>query len=96
MVLIIDFRLCVDRDLWRCKFCLSAAPASITSGPVTPRPALRKTRNLREVKFNKKGATPPVGSSASPVRDDKTEGNLNSLEAAILTKKFSCMLSCNS
>lgn len=57
----------------------SEAHASITSSPVTPRPALRKARNSlrldKEVKFNIKDATPLVGPSASPVRDDRIEDN---------------------
>ncbi|XP_071344435.1 serine/threonine-protein kinase VRK3 isoform X2 [Trachinotus anak] len=45
--------------------------------PITPRPALRKTRNSlrldREVKFNIKDATPPVVPSTYPARDDTIE-----------------------
>lgn len=53
----------------------------ITSGIISPRPALRKTRNSlrldREVKFNIKDATPPVAPFT-------TKGNLNELEADTL------------
>lgn len=59
------------------KFSLFAAFACTTSIPLTPRPALRKTRNSlrldKDVKFNL--ATAPVVLSTKPVRDDRTEGN---------------------
>ncbi|KAM9366610.1 serine/threonine-protein kinase VRK3 isoform 1-T2 [Symphorus nematophorus] len=51
----------------------------ITSAPVTPRPALRKTRNSlrldKEVKFNIKDATQKGVFSTTPVRDDRTEAD---------------------
>uniref|UniRef100_A0A671YKY3 VRK serine/threonine kinase 3 n=1 Tax=Sparus aurata TaxID=8175 RepID=A0A671YKY3_SPAAU len=53
----------------------SKAFACTTSIPLTPRPALRKTRNSlrldKDVKFNL--ATAPVVLSTKPVRDDRTE-----------------------
>lgn len=51
----------------------------ITSGTVSPRPALRKTRNSlrldREVKFNIKDDSPSVTRFTNPVRDDRTEAD---------------------
>ena len=66
----------------------STAHTCMTSGTVSPRPALRKTRNSlrldRGVKFNIKDDSPSVTSFTNPVRDDRIEGNLNDLEAGSL------------
>nr|XP_046242096.1 inactive serine/threonine-protein kinase VRK3 isoform X2 [Scatophagus argus] len=66
----------------------SSGPAEtsecVTSTPVTPRPALRKTRNSlrldKEVKFSVKDASPPTVPSTPPVHFNRTEvrGNLSS------------------
>ncbi len=75
-----DYRICVNMNLLKCNFSFAAAHVCITSSPVTPRPALRKARNSlrldKEVKISFKDTTPLVEPSASPVRDDKTEGNV--------------------
>ncbi|XP_042264142.1 inactive serine/threonine-protein kinase VRK3 isoform X3 [Thunnus thynnus] len=51
----------------------------MTSGTVSPRPALRKTRNSlrldRGVKFNIKDDSPSVTSFTNPVRDDRIEAD---------------------
>lgn len=63
----------------KCKFSFSLIRACNTSTPVTPRPALQKTRiSLRldkEVKLNIKDATPPVVPSTRPVGDGRIKGN---------------------
>lgn len=54
----------------------STAHSRIASGSVSPRPAIRKTRNTL---YLDREATPPAGNFTNPVRDDSIEDDFNYL-----------------